>query len=549
MTLRYSLLDEPLIGVRSTDGARRRLSLPALFVALAEDRIRDFPALRPHQRHPWHAFLVQLAAIALHEAGRAEPFAEEAEWKAALLALTPDDPDGAAWCLVTPPERPALMQAPVPEGALSAWKNRLQTPDELDMLVTSKNHDLKAARMKRSAPEDWLMALLSLQTQEGFLGAGNYGISRMNGGFASRPALGAMPSGGWGRRWARDVDRLLKSRAEVASKMGLSEQGGIALVWLRPWNGKDSLAFSSLDPFYIEICRRIRLMDGSHGMAALVTGSKAARIEAKNRNGVTGDAWMPIEIAAGKALTISGKGFDYKLTSELLFGNKYLAPITQMLTENDGRQGVVMLARGVTRGQGKTEGYHERRVPISPKARALMIKKSTDRLAKIAEGRVSDISKLGKVLWTALATLFAKGTSDFRDSVTAQASRFAKPFEQYEDARFFDGPFGLNEEIEADDPDAVRLAWYLDMAKRAEDILRNAFEAGPRSGEQRYRARALALDRFHAELRQAFPSLAEYADHQRKSQRPASPSLATSALEPKSNDTTPVQLDLNFQQH
>lgn len=549
MTLRYSLLDEPLIGARLTDGRRTQLSLPALFVALAEDAVRDFPALRPHQRHPWHAFLVQLAAIALHQAGRSEPFAAEDEWKSALLALTPDDPDGAAWCLISPPDRPALMQAAEPEGDLSAWKNSLQAPDELDMLVTSKNHDLKAARMRRSEPQDWLMALISLQTQEGFLGAGNYGISRMNGGFASRPAVGAIPAGGWGTRWARDVRCLLATRPEIANRMELCDQGGVALVWLRPWSGADSLAFSALDPFYIEICRRIRLFETAQGITALVTGSKVARIEAKSRNGVTGDAWMPVETALGKALTISSKGFDYKLTSELLFGHKYRAPIAQTLTSDDGKQDIVMLARGVTRGQGKTEGYHERRVPISPKARALMIKKSTDALAKIAEGRVADISKMRKVLWKSLATLFANGASavNDNDSVTDKASRFAKAFEQGEDARFFEGPLGLNEQLDAEDPDAVRLGWYLDMAERAEDILRNAFEAGPRSGEQRYRARAAALGRFHGGLRKEFPTLAEYLDSERKQRPTARPSSTViSVPEPTANNTLPAQLEFNL---
>jgi CRISPR system Cascade subunit CasA len=173
MTLRYSLLDEPLIGTRDAeDGRRLGYSLPELFVALAADRIRDFPALRPHQRHPWHAFLVQLAALALHRAGTATPFAHAAQWRAALLALTPDDPDGAAWCLVTPPARPALLQPALATGSLQDWKHRLDSPDALDILVTAKNHDLKAARMKRCAPDDWLLGLVSLQTQEGFLGAG-----------------------------------------------------------------------------------------------------------------------------------------------------------------------------------------------------------------------------------------------------------------------------------------------------------------------------------------------------------------------------------------
>ncbi|MES9906481.1 MAG: type I-E CRISPR-associated protein Cas7/Cse4/CasC [Sedimenticola sp.] len=67
MTCHYSLLDEPLIRARGVDsGEQSYYSLPGLFVAMQHDQIRDFPALRPHQRHPWHAFLVQLAAIALH---------------------------------------------------------------------------------------------------------------------------------------------------------------------------------------------------------------------------------------------------------------------------------------------------------------------------------------------------------------------------------------------------------------------------------------------------------------------------------------------------
>ncbi len=181
-TLWGNLLKEPLLHYRRVGGGERiACTLPELFIAMAHDQVRDFPALRPHQRHPWHAFLVQLAAIALHRAESTEPFATTQEWQTALLALTPDDPDGAAWCLVSPVGRPAFMQAPEPSGDISNWKNRLVAADELDMLVTSKNHDLKAARMLRSSPEEWVYALVSLQTQEGFFGAGNYGISRKMG--------------------------------------------------------------------------------------------------------------------------------------------------------------------------------------------------------------------------------------------------------------------------------------------------------------------------------------------------------------------------------
>jgi CRISPR system Cascade subunit CasA len=52
--------------------------------------------------------------------------------------------------------------------------------------------------------------------------------------------------------------------------------------------------------------------------------------------------------------------------------------------------------------------------------------------------------------------------------------------------------------------------------------LHDAFAAGPRSGEQRYRARAAALGRLKAGLRKELPTLAEYLDAQRKQRPPDS---------------------------
>lgn len=514
MTLLFNLLDEPLIRARLVAGGQpRAYSLPGLFAALVRDEVRDFPALRPHQRHPWHAFLVQLAAIALHHAGSDEPFETEEAWRTALLALTPDHPDGAAWCVVTPHDRPAFMQAPVPQGNISTWKNSLYAADELDMLVTSKNHDLKAARMRSSEIDDWIMSLISLQTQEGFLGSGNYGISRMNGGFASRPAVGVVPNGHWGARWRRDVQTLLARRTDIVEQQGMREYEGSALLWLEDWDGTISRAFASLDPFYIEICRRIRLVysDDTGLIHALTTGSKVARIEAKSRNGMTGDPWTPIDTAGEKALTIGAEGFHYRLAAELLFGSKFSRPVMQIVQPGDGEEGLVVLAQGVTRGQGKTEGYHERRIPISKTVRKLMLQKQTDRLAKLAGERVHAIGQIRSVLWTALAALFDQGVNKdkFSDSAKDKASVFVKTYEQAEDAQFFDD---LNEEIESDQPDDVHLQWLLSSAERAETVLRNAFSAGPQSCEQLYRARSAALSRFHGGLRNSktLPVLAEH---------------------------------------
>ena len=516
--LQFSLLTEPIIRYRrASDGETVRASLPELFVALAADVVRDYPALRPHQRHPWHAFLVQLAAIALHEAERTKVFETAQEWRDSLLALTPDDPDGAAWCLVSPPDRPAVLQAAVVGGNISNWKNEVFSADEVDMLVTSKNHDIKGSRVRRAQPEDWLFALLSLQTQEGFLGSGNYGISRMNGGFASKPGVGVAAVGLPGARWVRDIAALLGRRNRTVEVHGFQDDGGLALIWLAPWDGLASLSFAKLDPFYIEICRRIRLRSVGGKIMSVGTGSKAARIAAKALNGLTGDAWTPIDVEGGKALTITSSGFNYKLVSELMFGGKYQSPTAHNLEQSDGVDRLTFITQGITRGQGKTEGYHERRVPISPKVRGLLLSNQKAQLERISGQRIDAISEIRDLLRSALIVLFENGiVKDYRHYRQAskahetKVSKFLLGFEATEDARFFDD---LNEEMEAADPSAQRLQWLLGLVERAEAILKTAFNAGPRSGIQKYRAQSAASSRFHGGLRSdkfPIPDLVNY---------------------------------------
>jgi CRISPR system Cascade subunit CasA len=513
--LQFSLLTDPLIRYRrASDGSTVFASLPQLFIALAADEVRDYPALRPHQRHPWHAFLVQLAAIALHKAQRTIAFDTVDEWRDALLALTPDAADGAAWCLVSPPNRPALLQSPVVGGSITEWKSEAFAADEIDMLVTSKNHDIKGSRARRSQPEDWLFSLLSLQTQEGFLGAGNYGISRMNGGFASRPGVGVAAVGNHGVRWARDATSLLAQRQRTVEERGLQGENGLALIWLAPWDGLSSLSFIKLDPFYIEVCRRIRLQSSGNEIKAMGTGSKAARIAAKELNGLTGDAWTPIDLEGGKALTITSNGFNYKLVSELMFGGKYQPPVAHNVMPPANGESLVLITQGVTRGQGKTEGYHERRVPISPKIRSLLAVNRKEPLAQLSTQRIAIIGEMRKLLWVALAVLFANGkANDGSDGNKTKASKFAAPFEAAEDARFFSD---LNEEIEATDCAAQRLQWMLGLVDRAEAILRVAFDAGPRNGVQKYRAQSAALSRFHGGLRSDKSPLPDLANHFRQ---------------------------------
>ena len=136
------------------------------------------------------------------------------------------------------------------------------TPDDLDILVKSKNHDVKQTIVLDSSLEDWVFALVSLQTMAGFLGSGNYGITRMNGGFSARPCLGLAPSdGGIGAHLRFDICRMLNYRDQMLEKYrpNYKKQNGFALIWLEPWDGVEQFDLRQLDPYFIEICRRVRL--------------------------------------------------------------------------------------------------------------------------------------------------------------------------------------------------------------------------------------------------------------------------------------------------
>jgi CRISPR system Cascade subunit CasA len=514
--LQFSLLTDPLIRYRrASDGQTASASLPQLFVALAADEVRDYPALRPHQRHPWHAFLVQLAAIALHKTERTAFFETAQEWRDALLALTPDDTDGAAWCLVSPPGRAAFLQAATPNWDARDWGTIFDAADELDILLTSKNHDIKGARMHDSLPEDWLFALTSLQTQEGSNSGSHKGISRMNSGAGSRSGVGVAPKGNVGARWKRDVHLLGKEHSEVAEKYGLEETAGLALVWLTPWDGVTSIPFSALDPHYIEICRRVRLFEKSGRLYARRAKTQVLRIDGGNRKGVTGDPWMPVDISEidPKALSLQRAGFDYKLICDVLFSGKFFKPELLNVHATDGDE-ICLIAQGIARGNSKTEGYHERRVPISPKVRGLLITNQRVQLERITTQRIFAIDEVIQLLKNALIHLFENGSvQDYRQARRAHKSKIDKIYgalEAVEDARFF---VDLNDEMEAADPAAQRLQWLLGLVNRAVAILTAAFDEGPRSGMQKYRAQSAALSRFHGGLRSdkfPIPDLVNY---------------------------------------
>ena len=254
----YDLLSEPLLTVDGPDG-RASLSLPQVLARLGRGEDVEFPRLRPHQHHAWHALLVQLAALAAHRRGGRDVDLDEETWRRALLDLA-DEAGSTAWHLVVEdPALPAFLQTPAPEKTLAPYGKTFPTPDSLDVLVTTKNHDYKSPKMTSAAPEHWCYALASVQTMDGYIGRGNYGIARMNGGLSNRPCLTMTPGLGWAERFHRDVHTWLDARPDLVGEVyGYREHGGHELLWLLAWDGEKTfkLPVRECDPFFIEVCRR-----------------------------------------------------------------------------------------------------------------------------------------------------------------------------------------------------------------------------------------------------------------------------------------------------
>jgi CRISPR system Cascade subunit CasA len=495
--MKHSLLDDPLFRVRLPNESVQGHSLPQILHRLAQDNVLSFEALQAHQQQAWHSFLVQLAAMAVaREAGGTMP-SDARGWRDALVGLA--EGDDAAWHLVVPDvSRPAFLQSPVPTGTLdeAGYKADVPTPDQLDVLITSKSHDVKARRIRHPRPEHWIYALVTLQTMEGFLGRGNYGVVRMNGGFGNRPLVGLANGLSWGARFRRDVDVLRSERENLADRYTLD---GHALLWTEPWDGaKDSaIPLENCDPYFLEICRRVRFRQENGSLVCWRANTKGQRVDAPDSlNGDTGDPWTPIEKSGGKALTLPGEGYTYDRLQDIVFEGEYARPPALQFRDSDEGH-VYLVARALVRGQGKTEGLHHRIVPVPASTSSWLREKSRrEQLAQRARDRVELVQETQRsVLYPAIGTLLGGGNTDaieFDD-----VAPWLDAFDRTVDARFFES---LWASVEMSDTEALE-QWQSLLWDEAQTQFEDAEDHAPSSSARYWRARSSARSIFHGAAR------------------------------------------------
>ncbi|NSL72739.1 hypothetical protein C6Y62_13065 [Hyphomicrobium sulfonivorans] len=230
----------------------------------------------------------------------------------------------------------------------------------------------------------------------------------------------------------------------------------------------------------------------------------------------TGDPWTPIEKDSGKPLTLDGSGFHYRRIVNLLDGQRFIPAPLQTVFDADTNGPMQMVFAAVVRGQGETQGYHERRIAIPERLRPAFMRKASSGdsdMAQVASQRVSAVSKIvSTALRPALFALYqaAAENIDFKDpKAKAKAETSVDQFESAVDEDFFDHLFDeVAEPTGSAAANECRRRWIEEcLWPSARNALAAAEVGSPFSGVRCYRARGAAKAKLDGAILGAFPDL------------------------------------------
>ena len=562
----HNLLVDRIIRTNGTDGRREKVSLPGLMTALEQDRVDSLPALRPHQGHSLHSFLVQLAVMAMENGGRDSPPESEEEWRELLRQLTPQHQDDEPWRLTTGDMMmPAFMQPPCrnPESQEDFGKLVATTPGELDILVKSKNHEVKQHEVQNAQPDDWMMALISVQTMDCASGNGRKGASRIRDGSSSRPAMSITPKeGGMGARVMRDILALTQHLPRLRENYPrYPQQGGVGILWVEPWDGKeeDQITQEDLHPLYIDLSRRVRMQERQGNLQAHYATSEKARIPRTPPGGLTGDPWAPVDRKNGAILKLTGvddnrpiwpsrrrlgqkEGFSYRNMITIMFSPDWEAPALLTPTREETEQNTPMkiVARCLTRHQGKTFGYREKEVEVGTALQAAMSGNGERReeAGTIAMERMETIDRMEGMLRLCLRRFLEGGRNEDnqRKERPEHSQAIAGAMWKLEaaiDQSFFQD---LQEEMELEEAERprARREWMLRRGSGLIDLTRGAMREATESHRhssmtEQSRSVAKATSIFEGWLRgeKGFPHLFQREEETENQETTEPESIAT----------------------
>lgn len=206
----------------------------------------------------------------------------------------------------------------------------------------------------------------------------------------------------------------------------------------------------------------------------------------KDAGGDLGDAWTPV--SGGAALTVGPAGFDYKLMARLLTPGEFSLPAA-MEPPPSHRGDVWLQASVLVRGQGKTEGLHERWLPVPAATyRALRAGPQAETAGRLGKIMVANAGAARSALRLALLA-FLQGGADKLDFKDERPREWLDRFEREVDAIFFGHLFGR---LAAEDDARAEAAWRDALARLTRTVFDTATARLSPPDARRERAHAIA---------------------------------------------------------
>jgi CRISPR system Cascade subunit CasA len=310
-------------------------------------------------------------------------------------------------------------------------------------------------------------------------------------------------------QFKRDALALLATRNTLLQQPYPYSQNGKVLLWIYPWDGTGTLALSSLDPFFIEIARRVRLRVNAEGIQAYTSGSAAHFIAADQLAGNLGDAWIPITQRTNGALTVPESGLTSELLRNLIFGEGYTQAAMQHA--DSSAAGGWFSASVLVRGQGKTDGFHSAtiRIPARPRVALFGGGAAHDRLALLSKRGLDTAAVVRKALRNAMFLLMEGGPEKINydaDQVAKWVDNEEKPFALNWNPRYFDWLWST---VEIPNDDQALRPWFDELRRLAQETLDRAAEQAPQRHGRSYRAKTSAQGMFFGSLKKNFPQFME----------------------------------------
>ena len=507
------LLVEPTFTVRVGSRPAVMQNLPQVLSLLGAGK-RDeseteveFQALQPHQRHAWYSLLVHLGALALREIGETDPSQGEAGYRKGLLKLS----GGRPWWLIEPDvSKSAFLQVPTDGRLLSEenLKNRLLTPDELDVIPQGANHSRKRRSIVASRNEHWVYAMASAQGQ-GVAVAKYRACVRSTG--SGRICVTMAEALSLSVRYVRDVGIALAERQAIARTHKLT--GKRLLLWLDPWDGETAFGAEDVAPLFVDSPRIVRVLREKDKLVAYCRMTAASRVMLGTSGG---DLWTPVsraEKSKGRSIGFGGGETEdrlrhtdvvaqtgYAKLHSLVFGEDTIKPPSvSHPIEGSG----YLIVSGLITNKGKTLGYHERSIPIQSKfVSDIGLDNAQSRMAALSREHVKMASEIEEVLGQALYTLML-GEEAPRKSLKKrnekQHGRILSAFERTLDDEFFGYLF---QRLESDTPEP----WFRFVMGAARTVIESASRTSVHWAGKYFKGIAhasLVLDRYETAQRAA----------------------------------------------